>query len=61
MPFLVDDMDDTASRAYSAWPDRLFILSAGGTIAYRGRPGPGGFDVGEMEKALQALLAAPRG
>ena len=57
IPVLVDDMDDTVSKAYNAMPDRLFILAADGTIAYRGDRGPRGFDVEEMEKALIAHLA----
>lgn len=56
IPVLVDDMDDTVARAYNAMPDRLFILAADGTVAYRGARGPRGFDVAEMEQALRRLL-----
>lgn len=57
IPILVDDMDNSVAQAYNAFPDRLFILNANATIAYRGDRGPRGFDVSEMEAALSKLLA----
>lgn len=65
IPVLVDDMNDTAAKAYAAMPDRLFIIGADGKIAYAGERGPRGFKVDEMEKALMPLLrtsskASPR-
>lgn len=57
IPVLVDDMEDSVAKAYNAFPDRLFILSANGTIAYRGDRGPRGFKVDEMHAALAKLLA----
>ena len=56
IPILVDDMEDSVSTAYSGWPDRLFIIDAGGKIAYAGGPGPWGFKVPEMVEALEKLL-----
>lgn len=56
IPLLVDDMNDTVNKAYSAWPDRLFILGADGRVAYAGGPGPRGFDVAGMTEALEKLL-----
>ena len=55
IPLLVDDIQDTVNKAYSAWPDRLFILGADARIAYAGGPGPRGFNVAEMAAALQQL------
>ncbi len=59
MPFLIDDMKDTANRSYDGWPDRLFVIDVNGTIAYRGAPGPKGFKVDEAEGALRNLLSPP--
>lgn len=56
MPALVDDMDDTANAAYGAAPDRLFLIGIDGKVAYKGDPGPGGFDPGGLEEALLAEL-----
>ena len=57
IPQLVDDMEDTVSTAYAAWPDRLYILSPDGKVAYQGERGPWGFKTDEMEERLKALLA----
>lgn len=56
IPCLIDDMDNTAARAYRGWPDRLFIVAKDGTMAYVGGPGPFGFLPSEMESALQEEL-----
>lgn len=56
IPTLLDDMNDTVGNAYSAHPDRLFIIGADGKIAYKGEPGPFGFDASDMEKALLKMI-----
>ena len=48
IPTLVDDMDNTVASAFSAMPDRLFILGGNGKVAFCGDRGPRGFKVGEM-------------
>jgi hypothetical protein len=55
-PILMDDMDDKVSRAYGAWPDRLYVVDAGGRIAYSGAKGPAGFKPPEAQAALDRLL-----
>ena len=40
LPFGVDDMGNGADLAYSAWPERLYIIDENGRIAYRGGMGP---------------------
>ncbi len=57
LPAIVDDMKDTANRAYSAQPDRLYLISKDGTIAFGGGKGPGGFKPDELEDAIQKELA----
>lgn len=56
IPALVDDMDDTANRLYEAWPDRLILIDREGRIAYRSPPGPFGFDVEQLERAIEQEL-----
>lgn len=56
IPVLIDDMNNTANIGFQGWPDRLYILSPKGTIAYRGGRGPWGFKVEGMEKELVKLL-----
>jgi hypothetical protein len=53
IPSLVDDMQDTAEKGYSGWPDRIFIVGQNGKILYRGEQGPRGFKVEEAEAALK--------
>jgi hypothetical protein len=59
IPTLVDRLDDATSRAYAAWPDRLFLVDRDGRIAYAGGPGPRGFKPEELEAAIRKLLGAP--
>ena len=59
MPALVDDMEDTANKAYSAWPDRLYLVGRDGRVAYHGGPGPFEFAPDELEEAILRELAKP--
>ena len=52
----VDEMDDAVMTAYAAWPERLYLVDSGGTVAYAGGPGPGGFKPGELKDATDKLL-----
>ena len=56
LPCLIDGMDDTVDRDYSASPDRIYIVDMAGKIVFKGQPGPRGFDVEEAEEALKQLL-----
>ena len=56
MPMVVDEIGDPVGHAYSAMPDRLYVIDAGGRVAYKGGRGPFGFKVGEMEQSLIMLL-----
>jgi iodothyronine deiodinase-like protein len=55
LPMVVDEIDNRTERAYTAWPDRLYVIDAGGTITYKSRPGPFGFQVEPVARALAAL------
>lgn len=52
MPVLVDEIDDRVGRAYNAMPDRLFLIDKRGRVAYRGGPGPFGYNPAELEQSL---------
>jgi hypothetical protein len=54
MPSVIDDEGNTIKQAYAAWPDRLYVVSPDGSIGYKGRPGPFGFRVPELEAWLEA-------
>ena len=57
VPVLVDDIENTVSKAYSALPERFFILGTDGKVAYAGKPGPRGVDIDALEKRLEELTA----
>jgi len=52
MPPLIDNLDDKINRAYSAEPDRLYLVGVDGKIAYKGARGPSGFNPAELEQAI---------
>jgi type I thyroxine 5'-deiodinase len=59
IPALVDDLTNSTEEAYTAWPDRLYVIDAEGRVAYKSRPGPFGFKPAQMEDALKRVLTAP--
>ena len=56
VPLAIDGMDNAADKAYAAWPERIYVIGAGGTIVYKGGMGPFGFEPEEAEKALAEYL-----
>jgi Iodothyronine deiodinase len=54
LPFGVDDMKNGANDAYSAWPERLYIIDENGKIAYRGGMGPFHYNPAEVRDWLAA-------
>jgi len=53
IPALLDGIDNGIERAYTGWPDRLYIIGTDGRIHYKSAPGPFGFST----EALEALLS----
>lgn len=56
IPAVVDDLADTTALAYQGWPERLYLVGTDGKIAYRGGPGPFGFDPDDFEAAVKTHL-----
>lgn len=56
LPLFVDGMNDIVSDAFAAWPERIFVVAADGTLAYVGAPGPWGFDPDAAREAVLAVL-----
>lgn len=59
-PALVDDMDDTTERNYTAWPDRIYLVDKEGRIAFKSDAGPFGFQTDVLSNALRQLLSNSR-
>ena len=55
LPALIDEPDNRVERAYTGWPDRLYVIDREGRIAYKSAAGPFGFKPAELEQALQRI------
>jgi len=58
LPFGIDDMSNAAESAYSAWPERIYIIDESGRIAYRGGMGPFNYKPEEAREWLSARYGA---
>ncbi len=56
MPLLVDTVSDQVNRAYSGFPDRLYLIDREGKVVYKGGRGPYGYKPRELEQTLLMLL-----
>ena len=56
IPALVDGLDNRTERAYTGWPDRLYVIGTDGRIRYKSAPGPFGFSTSDLEQGLQQTL-----
>ncbi len=56
IPAVLDNFQNTTERAYSAWPDRMYLIDAAGRVAYKSRPGPFGFRPQEAAAKLENVV-----
>ncbi len=56
LPAVVDTPDDRVERAYTGWPDRLYVVDKEGRIAFKSAAGPFGFEPKDVERELVKLL-----
>lgn len=54
-PALVDTIENKTEAAYTAWPDRLYVIDSGGRVAYKSEAGPFGFKAEYLSKALESI------
>ena len=55
-PAVVDGINDGVEKAYTGWPDRLYLIGRDGSVLYKSEPGPFGFHPRELESAIRAAL-----
>ena len=55
IPALVDDFSNSTERAYTGWPDRLYVIDRDGRVAAKTQPGPFGFDPEVIERTLKTM------
>lgn len=56
IPAIMDDLRNTTEAAYTAWPDRLYVIGSDGRVAFKSAPGPFGFDPRGVEETLRRLV-----
>jgi Iodothyronine deiodinase len=54
-PAVIDEFGNSTERAFTGWPDRIYLIDAEGRVAYKSRPGPFGFKPEELEAALSKV------
>ncbi|MBI3477858.1 MAG: deiodinase [Acidobacteria bacterium] len=57
-PAVLDGFENTTEKAYTGWPDRLYLVDRDGKIAYKSRPGPFGFKPDDLKAALAKVAPA---
>lgn len=56
-PAVLDEFGNSTERAYTGWPDRIYLIDSQGRVAYKSKPGPFGFKAVLLERALAQTLA----
>lgn len=54
-PAIVDQFDNTTERAYTAWPDRIYLIDRQRRVVYKSSPGPFGFKPPELRAVFEKL------
>lgn len=55
-PALVDSIDNSTEIAYTAWPDRLYLIDKNGRVAFKSEAGPFGFKTDLLSNALGQIV-----
>jgi thiol-disulfide isomerase/thioredoxin len=58
-PAVLDSIDNRVEIAYSAWPDRTYLIAPNGRVLYKSKPGPFGFRPEELATALLKEVGNP--
>lgn len=56
LPAVVDGIDNRVERAYTGWPDRLYVIGTDGRVRFKSAPGPFGFSTADLEQHLTGML-----
>jgi len=51
-------MRDSTERAYTGWPDRIYLIDRNGRVTFKTKPGPFGFDPSLLKTQLERLTTA---
>ena len=54
IPALLDEFGNSTESAYTAWPDRIYLIDRKGRVAYKSKPGPFGFKPDQLQAAIRS-------
>ena len=57
-PAVIDGFENSTEKAYTGWPDRIYLIDRQNRVAYKSKPGPFGFKPDELEQALKQITGA---
>ncbi len=55
-PAVLDEFDNATERAYTGWPDRIYLIDQSRKVVYKSKPGPFGFKASELATALAGIV-----
>jgi Iodothyronine deiodinase len=56
IPAVLDEFGNSTESAYTAWPERLYLVDRNGKVVYKSKPGPYGFKPEELQSALHQVV-----
>ena len=56
IPSVLDQFDNSVERAYTGWPDRLYVVDRDGKVAFKSEPGPFGFHPEDVRRVLEGMV-----
>jgi Iodothyronine deiodinase len=56
IPAILDGIDNKTERAYTGWPDRLYLIGTDGLVKFKTAPGPYGFSTEGLEQELRRTV-----
>jgi iodothyronine deiodinase-like protein len=59
-PAVLDDFGNATERAYTGWPDRIYLIDTNGRVVFKSKPGPFGFKPDDLKTALERLAGSGR-
>jgi hypothetical protein len=55
-PEVLDEFGNSTEKAYTGWPDRMYLIDSQSKVAYKSKPGPFGFNPDELAAAIGRLV-----
>ncbi len=59
-PSVLDEFGNSTERAYTGWPDRIYLIDSQGRVVYKSKPGPFGFLPDELSAALTRTVGTTK-